>query len=154
MPGAADCLPQDTEAYDADQDQLIVFNGKTLLNFLPRGLEWIIGFVSLMLAWNHADQHKLQAAISDYASMVAESNAVTSPLSPIQLYFQADAVATALLACARHHLRAHAYKSQEQSPTDWMTHSAHLQELLGGPSWIECPESLKRAFELVERSMD
>ena len=99
-----------------DLEQLIEFKGKTLHNFLPQSLKWEIGFIYLMLSWTDADIHKLHPAITYYDIMVSSPHAttVTSRLCPIQLCFQSNDVATALLACDWQHLKAHDHKIQQQ----------------------------------------
>ena len=97
-----------------DQEQVIEFKGTALYNFLPQSLKWEISFVNLMRAWPDVELQQLQAAISDYATMASSQNGHDKRLSPIQLYFQANDVATALLACARQHVHASEHKVQQQ----------------------------------------
>ena len=136
-----------------DQEQGIEIEATDLPNFLPQSLKWEIRFMSLMLSWKDVVIQELHTAISDDDIMVSSHNGHDRRLSPIQLYFHANEVATALLACARQHVNANESKIQQmQLRNEWMTHSENLEQQLGTISWIGSPDSIKAAFGRVETS--
>ena len=103
--------------------------------------------MNIMLPWKDVGKQQLQPAISDYDTMVSSQNGHDKMLSPIQLYFQSNEVATALLACARQHVKANLNKIQQtQLRKEWMTNSEILEQQLGTTSWIGSPDRIIAAF--------